>query len=72
MLDKMITWRLHIQMIEANAFRTFIRIYALVKSECLSANIKLTPHKAPIRSIITYGCPSWEIAAPAIQGSPHH
>jgi hypothetical protein len=25
--DKRITWRLHIEMIEAKAFRTFIRIY---------------------------------------------
>jgi hypothetical protein len=48
------TWRLHIQMIEAKAFRTFIRIYSLFKSERLSANIKLTLHKALIRSVITY------------------
>jgi hypothetical protein len=30
--DKKITWRLHIQMIEAKAF-TFIRVYSLFKSE---------------------------------------
>jgi hypothetical protein len=30
---KRMTWRLHIQMIEAKAFRTFIRIYSLLKSE---------------------------------------
>jgi hypothetical protein len=41
--DKKITWRLHIEMIEAKAFRTFIIIYSLFKSERLSANIKLTP-----------------------------
>jgi hypothetical protein len=29
--DKRITWRLHIEMIEAKAFRTFIRIYSLFK-----------------------------------------
>jgi hypothetical protein len=55
--DKRITWRLHIEMIEAKAFRTFIRIYSLSKSEWLSANIKLTLHKALIRSIMTYACP---------------
>jgi hypothetical protein len=40
-LNKRITWRLHIEMIEAKARRTFIRIYSLFKSERLS-NIELT------------------------------
>jgi hypothetical protein len=44
--DRKITWRLHIEMIEAKAFRTFIIIYSLFKSERLRANIKLTLHKA--------------------------
>jgi hypothetical protein len=35
------TWRCHIEMIEAKAFRTFIRIYSLFKCERLSANIRL-------------------------------
>jgi hypothetical protein len=60
---KRITWRLHIEMIEAKAFRTFFRIYSLFKSERLSANIKLTLHKALIRSVLTYACPTWEFAA---------
>jgi DUF2075 family protein len=30
--DKKVTWRLHIEMIEAKAFRIFIRIYSLFKS----------------------------------------
>jgi hypothetical protein len=47
------TWRLHIEKIEAKAFRTIIRLYFLFKSERLSANIKLTLHKALIRSVIT-------------------
>jgi hypothetical protein len=50
-------------MIEAEAFRTFIRISSLLKSERLSTNIKLTLHKALIRSIITYAWPAWEFAA---------
>jgi hypothetical protein len=61
--DKKMTWRLHIEMIEAKAFRTFIRIHSLFKSERLSANIKLTLHKALIRSVITYACPAWEFEA---------
>jgi hypothetical protein len=40
----------------AKAFRTFIRIYSLLKSERLSAKIKLTLHKALIRSVMTYAC----------------
>jgi hypothetical protein len=31
--DKKVTWRLHIEMIEAKACRTFVRIYSLFKSE---------------------------------------
>jgi hypothetical protein len=61
--DKKVTWRLHIEMIEAKAFRTFIRIYSVFKSERLSTNIKLTLHKALIRSIMTYECPAWEFTA---------
>jgi hypothetical protein len=61
--DRKITWRLHIEMMEAKVFRTFIRVYYLFKSERLSANIKLTLHKALIRSIMTYACPAWEFTA---------
>jgi hypothetical protein len=67
-------------MIEAKAFRTFIRIYTLFKCERLSSNIKLTLHKALIKSVITYAYPTWKlatdtylkIAAPAKLGFPHH
>jgi hypothetical protein len=50
-------------MIEAKVLRTFVRIYSLLKSERLSAKIKLTLHKALIRTVITYACPAWELAA---------
>jgi hypothetical protein len=50
-------------MTEAKVFRTFIRIYSLLKSERLSANIKLTLIKAMLKSVITYACPAWELAA---------
>jgi hypothetical protein len=53
MFDKRITWRLHIQVTEAKAFRTFIRIYSLFKSERLSVNITLNFYKALIRSVMT-------------------
>jgi hypothetical protein len=48
--------------LEAKGFRTFIRIHSLLKSECLSANIKLTLHKELIRQLMTYACPAWELA----------
>jgi hypothetical protein len=54
---------MHLEMIEAKAFRTFIRISSLLKSECLSAKIKLTLHKALVRTVITYACTAWELAA---------
>jgi hypothetical protein len=43
--DKRITWRLCIENTEAKAFRTFIRICSLFKTERLSADIKQTLHK---------------------------
>jgi hypothetical protein len=63
LFDKRMTWGLHIQTIEAKAFRTFIRIYSLFKSKRLNTNNKLTLHKALIRSVMTYACPAWEFAA---------
>jgi hypothetical protein len=51
---------------QAEAFRIFVTLYSPFKSERLSADIKLTLHKALIRSVMTYGRkPSIEIAAPA-------
>jgi hypothetical protein len=62
-LNRKITWRLHIEIIEAKAFRTFIKVYPLFKSERLSGNIEVTLQKALIRTIMTYACPTWEFAA---------
>jgi hypothetical protein len=61
--DWRIKLRVQLEKIEAKAFRTFIRVYSLFKSERLSANITLTHHKAIIRTIMTYACPAWEFAA---------
>jgi hypothetical protein len=49
--------------IEAKAFRTFIRLYSLFKNERLKANIKLNPLKALIKCVMTFVCPAWEFAA---------
>jgi hypothetical protein len=57
--NKRIVWRLHIEMTEAKAFRTFIRIYFLFKSERLRASIKLTLNKALITFVMTYAFPAW-------------
>jgi hypothetical protein len=50
-------------MIEAKAFRTFIRIFSLLKSECLRAKIKLTLHEALMRTVIMYASTARELAA---------
>jgi hypothetical protein len=63
--DKRITWALHIEITEANVFRIFIRIYSLMKRECLSANVKLTHHNPLIRTVMTYAFPAWELVADA-------
>jgi hypothetical protein len=60
---KRITWRPHTEMIKSKAFTTLIIVYALFKSERLSNNIKLTLHRALIRSVMTQACSVWEIAA---------
>jgi hypothetical protein len=52
------TWRLHIETIEAKAFRVFLRLYSLFKSERLSTHIKLTLSRVLIRSVMTYACPA--------------
>jgi ASC-1-like (ASCH) protein len=56
--DKEVTWRLHIEIIEAKSFKTFNRIYSLFKSERISTNIELTLHKALNRLIMFYACPA--------------
>jgi hypothetical protein len=61
--DKKVIWRLHIEMIEAKAFRTISRLYSLFKSEQLNNNIKLSLHKALNRSVMTYATRAWEFAA---------
>jgi hypothetical protein len=63
LFDNRITWRLHIERIKAKAFRTFIRLYPLFKSERLNSNIKLTILKSPIRSVKTSPCTAWEFSA---------
>jgi hypothetical protein len=78
--DKRITWRPHIKVIDGMAFRIFISIYSLFKSNCSNANSKLTLHKALITSAMIYAWPVRElvadtflkIAPPAKQGSLHH
>jgi hypothetical protein len=51
--NKEVTWSLHIEMKEAKAFRTFIIVCYLFRSEQLSANIKLILHRALTRSMMT-------------------
>jgi hypothetical protein len=60
--DKRTTWKLHIETTEAKAFITFIGVYSIFKSGRLSPNIKLTLHKAVIRSVMTYACAAREFA----------
>jgi hypothetical protein len=50
-------------MIEAKTFRKIIRTYALFKSECLNASIKINLHKVLIRTVMTYTSPVWQLAA---------
>jgi hypothetical protein len=58
-----ITWGLHIEMSEAKGCRAFIKTYFLFRSGHLSTSIKLTLQADRIRSVMTYACPDWELAA---------
>jgi hypothetical protein len=49
-IDRNITWRLNIEMIETKAFRTFISIYSLFKNERLSAKVKQLSTKPSLDS----------------------
>jgi hypothetical protein len=50
-------------MTEAKASRICIKVYSLFKSENSNVNIKLTLHKALIRSVMNYACPICEFTA---------
>jgi hypothetical protein len=54
------TWRHYIDRNVAKALRIYVRAYSFFKSGRLSTNIKLGFYKAPIRSVVTYACPTWE------------
>jgi hypothetical protein len=59
---KRIIWRLHAEIIEGKAFRTFTIVYSLFESERLSPDIKITLHKAIIRSVMTSARSALEFA----------
>jgi hypothetical protein len=43
--------------------QNFYQTLLLIEKWTLSASIKLTLHRELIKSVITYACPAWEIAA---------
>jgi hypothetical protein len=59
------TWKHHIETTEAKTLPTYIRTYSLFKSGRLGTKMKLTLYKALIKSVTTYGCPTWEHEADA-------
>jgi hypothetical protein len=61
--DRNLSLWLHIEKTSTKALGTYIRTYSIFKSKHLSANIKVILHRALIRSIMTYACPTWEFAA---------
>jgi len=61
--EVVVTWRQHIDSIITKALLIFIRVYPLLKSDRLSAKLKLTLYKTLMRSKMTYACPAWEFAA---------
>jgi hypothetical protein len=58
-----LTWRLHIETVTPEAFRTFIILYSLFKSDRLSTNSEVIHHKALIRPVMNCACLAWEFAA---------
>jgi len=60
---RIVTWRVHTETVPTKAFRKFIRLYPILKTERLSTNTELNLHEALIMSERTYACLSWEFAA---------
>jgi hypothetical protein len=54
------TWRHHTERTIAKASHMHVRTYSLLKSGCLSTNIKFMLYRALIRSVMTYACPTQE------------
>jgi hypothetical protein len=75
--NRRITCTIHIKMIDAETFRTFISVCTVLNSDQLSSNINLTAqnyiyNKLCVSSLGMCGSqPSFAIAAPAIRGSLH-
>jgi hypothetical protein len=77
--DRKITQRIHIEAVKAKDFRTFVRVYSLLKSEQWNTNSKLTLHNALSKCMMTMFATqeiydrhfTSEIAASLKQGSPH-
>jgi hypothetical protein len=69
---------MHTEMIAAKAFKICVRFHPLLKIQRLSANFKLTLHKARKQVSIELCLEvrgrhlHSETAAPGKQGSPHH
>jgi len=65
-----IRWRIHTET-TASKFRTFIGVFSLFKSGCLSANIKLIIHKTLLRSTMTYVCPPGKLQQTHLRQGQH-
>jgi hypothetical protein len=72
MFNKKITLRSYLRTIEAKAFSSFIRTYSQFESERLSDNIKLTHHKALIRSIMAYAADAHLLKLQCLQNRVLH
>jgi hypothetical protein len=62
-LDRRMTWRLHIERTKAKALNMYIRMYSVFKIGSLNINIKLTVYSALIRPIMVNACTTWEYGA---------
>jgi hypothetical protein len=49
----------------SKVFRAYVRTYSVFRSGRLSTYIKFTLYKAPVTSVTTYACPTWEYGADA-------
>jgi hypothetical protein len=58
-LDRRLSWTHHIERTVAKVLRTYVSICSLFKNKRLNTNIKLTPYKALMKSVMTYACPTW-------------
>jgi hypothetical protein len=62
-LERRLTWKAHIKVMENKAVQRFVSLYPIFKPRTLNRKIRTHLYKSLIRPILLYGAPAWGYAA---------